>query len=312
MQENTNTIKRLYIIGNGFDCHHGIKSSYNDFKKWFYCNDKELFNEFVELFPSALNKIDTFDYWWADLEINLSEVQGIYNYLRKLIVSGTDYSDFGYCTIRDSQINAINAFDVFVVKFMDEFKKWLCQLNEPNSNKVNFEVDNSLFLNFNYTQTLEIFYGIPQSQIMHIHGCISDENSIIMGHDSIEEDLIHLLEKEEYDGANTRFDNSFSSDEMYSLLHFGYDKAFSGAIKCSLNLQKGVTSIIKNNISFFDKLDGVDEINVYGFSFSEIDMPYIEKINEIAPFAKWTIYYHSNRDFRHFNGLKLNSQLIPW
>lgn len=27
-------VKHLYIIGNGFDLHHGINSSYKDFQEW--------------------------------------------------------------------------------------------------------------------------------------------------------------------------------------------------------------------------------------------------------------------------------------
>lgn len=30
--------ERLYVIGNGFDVHHGIDSKYVDFKKWLMRN----------------------------------------------------------------------------------------------------------------------------------------------------------------------------------------------------------------------------------------------------------------------------------
>ena len=34
----------LYIIGNGFDLHHGVASSYASFCKWLEKHDFELFN----------------------------------------------------------------------------------------------------------------------------------------------------------------------------------------------------------------------------------------------------------------------------
>ena len=33
MDDNKN-FKKLYIIGNGFDLNHGLKTNYTDFKAW--------------------------------------------------------------------------------------------------------------------------------------------------------------------------------------------------------------------------------------------------------------------------------------
>lgn len=35
-------VKHLYIIGNGFDLHHGINSSYKDFQEWMYENNPDV------------------------------------------------------------------------------------------------------------------------------------------------------------------------------------------------------------------------------------------------------------------------------
>lgn len=34
--------KHLYIIGNGFDLHHGINSSYKNFQEWMYENHPDV------------------------------------------------------------------------------------------------------------------------------------------------------------------------------------------------------------------------------------------------------------------------------
>lgn len=44
---------KLYIIGNGFDLHHGLKSSYNDFRETY--DPKNYWIEFLQiLIPSHL------------------------------------------------------------------------------------------------------------------------------------------------------------------------------------------------------------------------------------------------------------------
>lgn len=39
--------KRLYIIGNGFDLHHGLESSYNDFRDFVAEYNKKLYYSIV-------------------------------------------------------------------------------------------------------------------------------------------------------------------------------------------------------------------------------------------------------------------------
>ncbi|MCB8999333.1 MAG: hypothetical protein H6540_04595 [Bacteroidales bacterium] len=51
---------KLYIIGNGFDIHHGIKSKYSDFKDYVEKNDKVLFD--------SLEKYFNQDELWSDLK----------------------------------------------------------------------------------------------------------------------------------------------------------------------------------------------------------------------------------------------------
>jgi len=43
-------VNNLYIIGNGFDLHHGINSSYGNFREWLSGNDCDLLNKFDEIY----------------------------------------------------------------------------------------------------------------------------------------------------------------------------------------------------------------------------------------------------------------------
>lgn len=50
-----------------------------------------------------------------------------------------------------------------------EFTKWILQLEDPIPKyKVKIEKSNTLFINFNYTQTLENVYGVQPSNIWFI------------------------------------------------------------------------------------------------------------------------------------------------
>jgi hypothetical protein len=108
------------------------------------------------------------------------------------------------------------------------------------------------FLTFNYTQTLEHIYNIPANHICHIHGISKSSNStndlvageLIFGHglSSIPSNVVNVV--------NTAFNIT----------------------------KKPVNQCISNNQLFFDNIINVCNIYSYGFSFGEVDMPYIEKI----------------------------------
>ena len=44
------TERTLYIIGNGFDIYHGIKSKYTDFKHYLYCNNRKVYDLFEKYY----------------------------------------------------------------------------------------------------------------------------------------------------------------------------------------------------------------------------------------------------------------------
>lgn len=61
-------LKHLYIIGNGFDLHHGINSSYKNFHEWMNENN-----------PDVIEKVDEIygicdDEWWSDFENQLASL----------------------------------------------------------------------------------------------------------------------------------------------------------------------------------------------------------------------------------------------
>lgn len=56
----------LYLIGNGFDLHHGVQSSYGAFRDWLQKHDYETYN----IYQSVCN----YDALWSDFETGMAYV----------------------------------------------------------------------------------------------------------------------------------------------------------------------------------------------------------------------------------------------
>lgn len=61
-------MKHLYIIGNGFDCHHGICSSYKAYRTWLQEHHPRLYERLSEFYATDN------DEWWWEFELNLGEI----------------------------------------------------------------------------------------------------------------------------------------------------------------------------------------------------------------------------------------------
>lgn len=42
--------KHLYIIGNGFDIHHSINSSYSNYRNWLEENEPDIYSQLCDLY----------------------------------------------------------------------------------------------------------------------------------------------------------------------------------------------------------------------------------------------------------------------
>lgn len=78
---------------------------------------------------------------------------------------------------------------------------------------------------------------------------------MIVGHHNVEREF----NEEEYENGSTLY--------SYKELH---NKLVKPTLEC-----------INNNKDFFDKLDNVNEIFFFGFSFSNADLDYIKKIQKL-------------------------------
>lgn len=62
-------MKVLYILGNGFDVHHGLPTLYSNFNQYVIGKDPELTNRLENYFEFDVND----QYLWTNFENNLIE-----------------------------------------------------------------------------------------------------------------------------------------------------------------------------------------------------------------------------------------------
>lgn len=251
----------LYIIGNGFDLHHGLKTSYSSFRDDFAKKKTVLWRLLTDIYGNAVND----DMWWRDFEAMLGKID--YGHL----IQTHNGEAMGAMTVQNLLKGALPPF----------FGGWFKDMNLVTAVDNSLNIDpNALFFTFNYTLTLENVYHVQAENVWHIHGSIRDVDDIIVGHDSDERKL--FIEYSAYTDEHEPINFEIADNIM--------KMAAGGA--------KGVENrIAKYSEEFSNRYQNVKHIIVMGFSFNDIDIPYIKTILDVntdADSIDWTIYYHSD------------------
>ena len=120
---------------------------------------------------------------------------------------------------------------------------------------------------------------------MHLHG-LTDNGGFIYGHDRFPNDM------DDEDIESQRRD--LGPDLFADLVYMKMSREFADVFK------KPVAEIIDEHRSDFEALAGIKEMIVLGFSYSDIDRPYFERIIEVAgDEIKVTLGYHTFWDSNH-------------
>lgn len=256
---------KLYIIGNGFDLHHGLKTSYKDFRDSYAVKNRIVWEKLSKFYGSQINK----DVWWNKFEKMLGQIDyvNLMNAKNGVALGPNDVRNFLMFNLR--------------TLFGDWIKTIDCNCQPDQS--LDLDKD-SLFFTFNYTLLLENVYGVKGNHVWHIHNSIKDsQNGInpIVGHDTNMRQLTMYLNSEKND--NPELNTDFAQRVNNELL--------KGA--------KKVSNIITNNDEKFSQYSSIKHFVVMGFSFNDIDMPYIKKIiesNYNISEADWTLYWYSGNE----------------
>ena len=252
--------KDLYIIGNGFDKHHSIPCGYQDYRRWLKSSSNYLILETID------NNFGwTDDDWWSKFEENLASVETLRIATEEAF---EHYPDFGSDDFRDrdwneAAISVETRLQSTYDSIKDSFRCWIQSLPKGNNTKMlKLRRGNSLFLNFNYTDTLETIYKINPHKILYIHGKGDSDDDLIIGHGKSYKDIEKDMEK---------FEQIEEGDFVYQL-------AKGAAVYEVSQYNKPVDKIITKHKEWFLNLSDVTHIHIYGHSFSDVDLPYFSKV----------------------------------
>lgn len=292
-------MSKLYIIGNGFDRAHGLKTSYWNFREYLKKYAENFLIEFEKLYgfypfdpdqfhltakqarkANRQRNDDLCDILWESFEKTLGQPDEseIENFCESTVDSMNLES--GPIGIEDTLNIYFDKEYRFIEELQEYLLKWTKQIRMHKA-RVRRSVlkDNhtDMFLSFNYTPTLERIYGIKTDQICHIHGGTPPychEPSII-GHGN--SDVI-AYQREQQKICEENFDEGGAS------IH----KAFADFYRRTF---KDTSRYLMVNRTFFDKIHDIDEVLVIGHSLSEVDFPYFKEVLRKVGSAPWSVFY---------------------
>lgn len=277
--------KSLFILGNGFDIMHKLPTKYADFREYLkktytitkhdeYAVPTVLINNAGE--PFALD-FEVADFWFNlfDDDIDMGENWSSFeDGLGKIIYPDDCFIDS--VTDRDGESNILKTAnvnsdisrDIFMIaksvgKFFSEWIKSVDINAERCSEFADLLSEDDWVFSFNYTETMEKLYG--HNKICHIHGVVGEE--LLFGH-----------------GRDGRYDDKYhkylGSEDYLPLV----DELF----------KKNTAKALKEHYAFFEALqnDDIREVYSIGFSYSDVDMIYIQTIIKCLSGKKVTWYCH--------------------
>ena len=283
----------LYIIGNGFDRHHEVKSSYQHFANWLKKNNWELYG--------ILSEVCKVDFLWKDFERALPYVNRDYFInMGETILPDSWTEDDSYAELLYAQDYVREEAEILWKDIQKWFRKWVRSVRwERDSDKKKVRIDyDARFITFNYTPFLETQYGIPAENILYIHGKASDQRRApIIGHDGTDTfnnwfKTTGKSQKRHYRGSHARLPEvemmTESVEEFYSLS------------------EKPVQEILNQNKAFINDLFDVKYIYVLGHSLGNVDIPYFEAVNKANDYPEqihWHVSYYSDEEKQHLEDI---------
>lgn len=163
-------VSKLIIIGNGFDLHHGLLTSYkNFFEEGLKYELKAKYEKYLNELNEKSIIFDKNSNSWYSLEEAYRQIILFY---REKILNNSGITSKN----RENFERKIKEINVFFNKLRQELQQYLLNISDDNINyKVDSYVLNELseadkIFSFNYTNTLEKLYKIIPSKIIHVHG----------------------------------------------------------------------------------------------------------------------------------------------
>lgn len=274
---------KVFIIGNGFDIEHKLKTSYWDFRSFLERRYPDFLYSFeinYDIYP-GFSEDEKRRLLWNEFESNLDNIiEDVIIEDATSIVMGLEGGDVG---IEDTLYYYFSKEFDYINKLSYYLKLWIRSIRirdlQVRTTMINPE-SNDMYVTFNYTSVLQNIYKIKENKIVHIHGSLRErDGNPIIGHGNYTKiEKIKEIQEE--------------ADELFD----------EKKVSISRAIRDYYVSTYKNVGLYMHRLDAlknqnIEEIIVIGHSLSGVDMPYFTRINYYAENkAKWKVYYHEREN----------------
>lgn len=281
----------LYILGNGFDLMHGVRSSYRAFR------------DFLGKHSDLRFKLESYlktDDIWADFEdalghINMDMMANPDVVGGMLDVTGFFEDDSGAAEYYMALEMAAEPMRSITEDLEKRFRMWIEKLEiGTNDRPLKTLFHDDKVLCFNYTEFVEELYGVSESNICYIHGCRRkkkghQKEKLILGHrPGASEDEYALI-------RGLKRKKSYRSQVI--------DVAQEGVVRLLSEYDEAITknsqSIISEHSSFFKSLADATNVVVIGHSISPVDWDYFLEVSKNTPDAHWYFGCHGIHDLEN-------------
>ncbi len=289
----------LYVIGNGFDLMHGVRSSYYAFRDTMGKNSALL---------HALENFITSEDIWADFEealahFNTNAMSNGVIVDNWLDILGAYDEDAGASEFFQATEAAANPIMTVVNELPRRFRMWVESLSIGTDDRPLQDIlrKNGQVLCFNYTEFIETLYGFHEDNICYIHGCrrkkkYFPKERLILGHIPREDTYSYDFDDNSLKWIKDPFRLStidVAQDNVIRLISEG-DKA----------LTKNSKDIIYDQDAFFTGLNKIEDIVTIGHSLSPVDWDYFSEIVSRIPNIKDVRWYFSCHGLHNLDNIE--------
>ena len=289
-------LPNLNIIGNGFDLYHGLPTSYYYFACYLLSRNEEVYDDWADMYGFAKGifhmpseelerKIDNAGYW-CDFEERLGYISSDWvedSLLDDLCLENSDAVDLP--VYRPNHVTTIRELlNAWIRETVDTEYNFKIVQRLLGTKRLDIS-DSDAFLSFNYTHTLEKIYHVHN--VLHIHGESTfdiEKNELVIGHGN---DSVIQKMREEIQSLEQYYYEQYARNRIHE---------YQFEIDILEDLKKPVQMCMKNLKSFLNEIPQPEAICAYGFSLSDVDMPYIKFIRDKWPNCRWMFSYYRDSD----------------
>ena len=283
----------LCILGNGFDLMHNVRSSYYAFRDSIGKNSE---------LRTALELYLTPEDIWVDFENSLAQLRveamaGNWLVAEWLDLFGAFDEDASAASFHMAAEQASDPMRTIGEELPRRFRQWVDSLTIGTADRpLNALFQNSKVLCFNYTEFVEMMYGVPEENVCYIHGSRKRRKGrplekLILGHLPGASEDAYAFDDDCRRGPKDPFKRR--------MVELAQENAIRIISEWDEALTKDSRKIISEHQDFFDGLGSITTVATIGHSFAPVDQDYFAAVAAALPdpgAVRWCFGCHGLHD----------------